>query len=1136
MFQIILLTVAVQVASQVSESTDETTIMSKPKITRSPAHTVLYSADNVTLKCEVTDAPSGVEYDWYKDSTQLGSHTDKLTITEPGDGSYQCKAKVGIFQSDKSDPHTLTVQTIPTAKTTLVSKWAEVYQSEKVNLKCEIQGRSEAWIYKWYRNGVSLQESNSQLEIQSATMDNSGNYTCQGFLQNRLNAEHSNALTLKVNERPVPQVQSDWTEAFPGETVSLQCVIQGVSENWIYMWFRDKEKIGSSNHENRAGNNLSLSVNPSHDGAYKCQAELQGRSVKTHISPQFQLKVYGAQPTVLLNQDPTFPLIYTQEQVKLICSIQEQTSNWEYLWYKVPDEVNSIFSDAIYTISSATLSHNGIYTCHVRRRGKQYPSTKSHNLTIREPPQPNLSIESQWKTFYENEKVTLKCSINGISNEWSYEWFRNGTNVSKDKDISLFGTILSISSAKTSHSGWYTCRVKHAKRLPVTTREAEALRLQIYDKTPNPKTGKHPSFEFFYTEEQVQLDCNMPGDGWEYHWYEGSKPTEPLSTDPTYNISSASFSHTFYCTAKRGDFSVRSENIEVIVKERPVPQVRSDWTEAFPGETVSLQCVIQGVSENWIYMWFRDMEKIGSSDHENRAGNNLSLSVNPSHDGAYKCQAELQGRSVKTDISPQFQLKVYGAQPTVLLNQDPTFPLIYTQEQVKLICSIQEQTSNWEYLWYKVPDEVNSIFSDAIYTISSATLSHNGIYTCHVRRRGKQYPSTKSHNLTIGEPPQPNLSIESQWKTFYGNEKVTLKCSINGISNEWSYEWFRNGTNVSKDKDISLFGTILSISSAKTSHSGWYTCRGKHAKRLPVTTREAEALRLQIYDKTPNPKTGKHPSFEFFYTEEQVQHDCNMPGDGWEYHWYEGSKPTEPLSTDPTYNISSASFSHTFYCTAKRGDFSVRSENIEVIVKARPPAVLTLETEWGDIMAGNILTLKCEITDEREWNYTWYENGLKLNGSLDIYKVTATEETIKSEFKCKGIRTERPLYSAMSEGFIVNNTVFKRKILLAISGCLICCIVILIIGCVILKFTRKSAKKETYRITEDLFFSMADSNQTAAPLKEYMDNKPTDSEMKECDEKELLSDCISAVHVDGVIKDEDSPSTEANGLTSFKGT
>ncbi|ROI42810.1 Basement membrane-specific heparan sulfate proteoglycan core protein, partial [Anabarilius grahami] len=1005
---------------------------------------------------------------------------------------------------------------------------------------------------------------------------------------------------------PEVRVQSEWTEAFPGEKVSLQCV--PVHENWIYKWFKGSEIVVSSDEGSIKDNTLTLSVNSGHKGNYACQAELKGRKVTTARSETHSLTVHGSKPTVVLKQDPSYPEIYTGEQVKLICSIEEETSKWQYQWQKHSVLVNN----HTYTIINATLDQNGEYTCTIIRKEITY--AKSTKLNIREPPQPKLSIESEWKTFYPSEKVTLKCSIDGGPKEWGYEWFKNSARLSVDKDISFSGDTLSISSAKANHSGQYTCKGKHLTRTPVTTRQADALQLDIYENKPKPDITKHWWFEPFYTKEKVQLGCNISGDGWKYDWY---KDSEISITNSTFTIHSASLSNTgdYHCKAKRGDFSVDSEILKVQVQEPPQPKlsiesewktfypsekvtlkcsldggsnewsyewfqnrtrlsvnedisffgntlsissakashsgeysckakrgdfsvnsgilqvrvqdlpearVQSEWTEAFPGEKVSLQCVIP-VSENWIYKWFKGSENVVSSDERSIKDNTLTLSVKSSHEGEYACQAELKGRTVTTAKSKTHSLTVHGSKPTVVLKQDPSYPEIYTGEQVKLICSIEEKTSKWQYQWQKRSVLVNNI----TYTVPSATLDQKGEYNCTITRREMTY--TESTKLNIREPPQPKLSIESEWKTFYTTEKVTMKCSIDGGPNEWGYEWFRNGALISVDKDISFSGDTLSISSAKAIHSRNYACRGKHLKRKPVTTGQAESLQLDIYVDTPKPHIRKDQWFEFFYTEEEVHLGCTMPGDGWEFHWYKNPKP---FIAKPNHTIKSASLSDAgvYQCKAKRGDFSVDSETLQVQIKVRPPAVLSLETELSDIMSGNILTLRCNVSDGRQWSYAWFENGQKLNGSSHMFKVTATEETIKSEFKCKGIRTERPLYSALSEGFTANNIILKRKILLAISGCLVCCIIILIIGCLVLRFTHKPGKKET--VQEDLFFSMADSkNQTVSPLEEYMDNSPI--EMEECEEKEeLLTDHVSAVDEDDVIK-ESFQGTETFGPGSI---
>ncbi|XP_016148963.1 carcinoembryonic antigen-related cell adhesion molecule 5-like [Sinocyclocheilus grahami] len=697
------------------------------------------------------------------------------------------------------------------------------------------------------------------------------------------------------------------------------------------------------------------------------------------------------------------------------------------MWFKGQ---NKIFSNGEASIKGNTLtlsvqsSHDGVYVCQAELQDRKVTTAKStsHSITVHELPQPKLSVESQWNIFYPTEKVTLKCSVDEDSNKWGYEWFRNRAQLLKDEDISFPGNTLSISSAKAGHSGLFTCRGRHLTRTAVTTRQTEAVQLHIHGDTPKPTITKPEWFEPFYSNERVQLNCNMPGVGWEYHWY---KDLKLQITNPELTIASVSVTDTgdYHCKAQRGDFSVDSETLQVRVQEPPKPQIQSDWTEAFHGEKVSLQCDIQD-SKKWNYMWFKGKNKIFSNGEASIKGNTLTLSVQSSHDEAYVCRAELQDRKVTTAKST-------------------------------------------------------------------------------------------SHSITVHELPQPKLSVESQWNIFYPTEKVTLKCSVDEDSNKWGYEWFRNGAQLLKDKDISFPGNTLSISSAKAGHSGLFTCRGRHLTRTAVTTRQTEAVQLHIHDITPKAAITKHEWFELFYTEERVQLHCNLSGVGWEYHWH---KDSNPLITNPELTIDSVSVTDTgdYHCKVQRGDFSLDSETLQVQVEARPPAFLSLETELSDIMTGD-MTLRCNVSDSRQWNYTWFMNGQQLNGSSDVLKVTGNEETIKSEFKCKGINTVRPLYSALSDGFIANNIIFKRKILLAISGCLLCCIVILIIGCIVLKITRKPEVKEA--APEDLFFSMTDSkNQTSSPMKEYMNNRPT--ELEGCQEKEeLITGHASAVHEDGVIKE-----------------
>lgn len=73
---------------------------------------MLYNTETVTLHCEVPGKPPGLQYDWYKDSTDLDEHQPSITVSDENmnaSGKYECKANKGAT-SEKSDIYTLTLE------------------------------------------------------------------------------------------------------------------------------------------------------------------------------------------------------------------------------------------------------------------------------------------------------------------------------------------------------------------------------------------------------------------------------------------------------------------------------------------------------------------------------------------------------------------------------------------------------------------------------------------------------------------------------------------------------------------------------------------------------------------------------------------------------------------------------------------------------------------------------------------------------------------------------------------------------------------------------------------------------------------------------------------------------------------
>ncbi|XP_056304685.1 roundabout homolog 2-like [Danio aesculapii] len=803
-------------------------------------------------------------------------------------------------------------------------------------------------------------------------------------------------------------------------------------------------------------------------------------TASAQVAPQSTITI----PKPSISQDPPHTVLYSSESVTLHCQVSNGPPDLEYDWYK--DSIDLKHHERSF---SAKMSGN--YECKAKKESSESDKSDNYTLDLKEPPQPKLSIESEWKSFYQTEKVTLKCSVDGDSNDWGYEWLRDAVQLPKNVDgISLSGKTLSISSAKAIHSGFYTCKGKHLTRKPVTTKESEKLQLLVEDTTPKPGIRKHQWFEPFYTGEKIQFDCSMTGVGWEYSWYI-VKESKQINTNSALTISSASVADTsgYLCKAKRGDFSVDSETVEVQVLEPPQPKlsIESEWKSFYQTEKVTLKCSVDGDSNDWGYEWLRDAVQLSKNvDGISLSGKSLSISsAKAINSGFYTCKGiHLTRKPVTTKESEKMQLLVEGTTPKPDIRKHQWFEPFYTGEEVQLECSVTGV--GWEYSWYKVK-ESKQINTNSALTISSASVADTSGYLCKSKRgdfsvdsetvqvqvlaiptpmlskptrtalyttekvslrceiQGKHWtyewfkggekqqgtksqldiqsannqdsgdykckgriqgrvgtPDSNSVQINIHEPPQPKLSIESEWKSFYQTEKVTLKCSVDGDSNDWSYEWLRDAVQLPNDESISLSGNTLSISSAKAIHSGSYTCKGIHLTRQPVTTKESEILQLLVEGTTPQPDIRKHQWFEPFYTGEKIQFDCSMTGVGWEYSWYK-VKESKQINKNSALTISSASVADTsgYLCKAKRGDFTVDSETLEVQVLEPPQPKLSIVSEWKSFYQTEKVTLKCSVAgDSNEWGYEWQHPKEEISLSGNTLSISSAKVSHSGVYSC----------------------------------------------------------------------------------------------------------------------------------------
>ncbi|XP_029105727.1 low affinity immunoglobulin gamma Fc region receptor II-like [Scleropages formosus] len=233
---------------------------------------------------------------------------------------------------------------LPKAVLSLHSGWTEIFSSEKVTLRCDFQGSSSQWDYKWFKNGQELPNRNGDtLTIHSATQSDT------------------------ALPKAVLSLQSGWTEIFPSEKVTLRCDFQGSSSQWDYKWFKNGQEL-----VNRNGDTLTI-----------------------HSAAQSDT---GSTPSIAMRKNPSTREIYTGETVTLSCTVEGSSTDWHYCWYKdtpesvLPNTESSRTTGSSYTISSAALSHGGQYWCQAGRGSDPFYTN------FREPL--NLKITGNFFTLF----------------------------------------------------------------------------------------------------------------------------------------------------------------------------------------------------------------------------------------------------------------------------------------------------------------------------------------------------------------------------------------------------------------------------------------------------------------------------------------------------------------------------------------------------------------------------------------------------------------------------------------------------------------------------------------------------------------------------------------------------------------
>uniref|UniRef100_A0A8C2JSN0 Ig-like domain-containing protein n=1 Tax=Cyprinus carpio TaxID=7962 RepID=A0A8C2JSN0_CYPCA len=225
-------------------------------------------------------------------------------------------------------------------------------------------------------------------------------------------------------------VQTETSQIFRGETVTLTCDIQG--EGWRYTWQCGDEQHNSDEEEFKITVQFKQSCKCKGCRESFCSEWSDAETLTDSDKPKVTVKPQSS--------------VFTGDTVTLICDVRRSTGRTIY-WYKNFKRIKA--GSETETLREVRVSDGGRYACSVENKTAL---SQGVMLTVEGQPKPVVRVQPDGRVF-RGQIVTLTCDIQDTDvTNWSYIWNKDDseTHVSQSQEYR-------ISSVSESHTGNYSC-------------------------------------------------------------------------------------------------------------------------------------------------------------------------------------------------------------------------------------------------------------------------------------------------------------------------------------------------------------------------------------------------------------------------------------------------------------------------------------------------------------------------------------------------------------------------------------------------------------------------------------------------------------------------------------------------------
>ncbi|KAK3545322.1 hypothetical protein QTP70_003792, partial [Hemibagrus guttatus] len=349
-------------------------------------------------------------------ATDTNTHT--VTVSKEGRVNYYCKARRGDYDSEISDPATITVTARPKAVVSVQAADPDnVFTGETVTFSCEIKTRG-SWQYHWFRDNNELSEAAGRKTFKIS------------------NVKESN----KESPKPVVIIKPD-KQVFSGETVTFRCDIQSAKyTEWTYIWNKkdyieiQEFSISSVTVSDRESPKPMVIVKPDKQVTNDIQSAKYTEWTYDWNKNDYKKQQYKkteefsiSSVTVSDSENPKLELTsdlkgaaVTGTSVTLSCTLKPHSAGWKFYWIKPRQSTET--ETHHYFIGSVRVSDGGQYKCRARRGNPVYYTDYSDALWVNvtgESPPVSLIISPSRTQHFTADSLSLSCDDQSDSTGWT---------------------------------------------------------------------------------------------------------------------------------------------------------------------------------------------------------------------------------------------------------------------------------------------------------------------------------------------------------------------------------------------------------------------------------------------------------------------------------------------------------------------------------------------------------------------------------------------------------------------------------------------------------------------------------------------------------------------------------------------